>query len=65
MTSLIVGILAGAFGMAYFVYGLRQRRIVPVISGLMLSLFPWFTDDLYLLGGVGGLLPAAPFLTDF
>ena len=65
VNSLIVGVITGAFGMAYFVYGKRQSKMVPVISGVLLCIYPWFTDNLLALCAIGGLLLAAPFLIDF
>ena len=31
MNSLIIGIIAGAFGAAYFMYGKRQMKMVPMM----------------------------------
>jgi len=36
VNGLLVGIVTGAFGMAYFVYGKRLSRIAPIISGVLL-----------------------------
>lgn len=65
MTSLIVGLVTGAFGMAYFVYGKRQSKFVPLICGVLLCIYPWFTDNVYVLCGVGAALLVAPFVVDF
>jgi hypothetical protein len=65
VNALVVGILAGAFGMAYFVYGRRQSRVVPVVCGVMLCVYPWFIENPYALYGIGAALVAAPFLVDF
>ncbi|MGX9463343.1 hypothetical protein ACWXWU_19225 [Shewanella sp. A14] len=35
-------VLFGAIGMGYFVYGKRQRAIVPLCIGLALIVFPYF-----------------------
>jgi hypothetical protein len=64
VNSLVVGIFAGAFGMAYFIYGRRQSKIVPVVCGVLLSVYPWFTDNLYALCGIGVVLIALPFFVD-
>lgn len=44
-TSLIGGVLFGAFGLGYFVYGKRQRQSMPLVCGLGLMLFPYFVDS--------------------
>jgi len=65
VNGLLVGIVTGAFGMAYFVYGKRQSRIAPIISGVLLCIYPYFTENLFALCAIGALLLAAPFVVDF
>ena len=65
LNSLIVSIFTGAFGMAYFIYGRRQSKVMPVVCGLLLCVYPWFTENVYALLGIGAVLIALPFLVDF
>lgn len=65
MSGLFIGVVAGAFGMAYFVYGKRQSRIVPMISGGLLCVYPYFTDSVVWLCVIGVLLLVAPFVIDY
>jgi hypothetical protein len=65
MNTLLVGFIAGVFGMAYFVYGKRQSKASAMIAGAMLCIYPYFIDSLLWLCVVGGLLLIAPFLIDF
>ena len=65
VNSLIVSIFTGAFGMAYFVYGRRQSKVMPVVCGLLLCIYPWFTDNVYALCGIGAALIVLPLLVDF
>lgn len=65
MNSLIIGILAGAIGAGYFIYGKRQTRIVPMVAGVLLCVYPYFTDSVVWLLVIGVPLLAAPFLIDF
>ena len=65
VSALIVGLLAGAFGMAYIVYGRRQSKVVPVVCGVLLCVYPWLTDNVYALVGIGAALIALPFFVDF
>jgi len=62
--SLFIGILAGAFGVAYFVYGKKQARIVPLVSGVLLCVYPYFFDSVLWLVLIGLALIAAPFVID-
>ena len=65
MDSLIVSVVAGAIGMGYFIYGKRQVKYVPMISGVLLCVFPYFVENLLALAVIGFLLLAAPFLIDY
>jgi hypothetical protein len=65
MNSLIVGIIAGAVGVGYFIYGKRQAKFTPLIAGMLLCVYPYFTDSLLWLSVIGLALVAAPFLIDF
>ncbi len=63
--SLVIGIFTGAIGVAYFIYGKRQARFVPLIAGMLLCVYPYFLASIPLMLAVGAALIAAPFLIDF
>ena len=65
MNELFVGLIAGVFGAAYFVYGKRQQKFAPMISGVLLCVYPYATDSLLWLCVIGAVLLAVPFFTDF
>lgn len=65
MSALIIGLIAGAIGTGYFIYGKRQQRFAPMLAGLMLGIYPFFTDSPLLLILIGAVLMAAPFYIDF
>lgn len=64
-TSLAVGILTGAIGMGYFIYGKRQAKFVPLLAGMILCVYPYFVQGVVWLVVIGLALMAAPFLIDF
>ena len=64
-TSLVIGIVTGAIGVGYFMYGKRQTKFVPLLAGMMLCVYPYFIDSALWLIVIGVLLMAAPFLIDF
>jgi len=64
-TSLFFGIMAGAIGTGYFIYGKRQARAVPLVAGILLCIYPYFVDSVLWLSVIGVALAAAPFLIDF
>jgi hypothetical protein len=58
---LIWGMLFGAIGFGYFLYGKKQKAIIPLCVGIILCVFPYFIDNLYVLVGVGVALIAIPY----
>jgi hypothetical protein len=64
-TTLAIGILTGAVGVGYFIYGKRQTRFAPLLAGMMLCVYPYFVDSVLWLVVIGIVLMAAPFLVDF
>ena len=54
-------VLFGALGLGFFVYGTRQRAIVPLFSGVALLVFPYFISNVYLLVIVGIAFIALPY----
>lgn len=65
MNELFAGLIAGVFGMAYFVYGKRQAKFTPMICGVLLCMYPYFIDSLVWLCVIGAVLLVVPFVTNF
>jgi len=63
--SLLWGVVFGAVGLAYFVYGKKQQRFVPLLCGIGLMAFPYFVSNTIALLLVGALLSAIPYLFRF
>ena len=60
-SSLLWGLLFGSIGLAYFVYGKRQRAVVPLVCGMALMAFPYFVSNTLLLVGIGVVLVIIPY----
>jgi predicted membrane protein len=60
-SSLLWGLLFGSIGLAFFLYGKKQRAIVPLICGLVLMIFPYFISNTIVLVAVGVALVALPY----
>jgi len=60
-SSLLWGVLFGAIGAGYVLYGRRQKAPVPLIAGIALMVFPYFFDNPWALFATGAVLSAAPF----
>ena len=65
MNELFVGLIAGVFGMAYFIYGRRQANFGPMICGVALCVYPYMVGSLVWLCIIGAVLLVIPFVTDF
>ncbi|MGD8569567.1 MAG: hypothetical protein PVJ39_15890 [Gammaproteobacteria bacterium] len=59
--TLIWGMLFGAIGLGFFMYGKKQRSPIPLIAGLGLMVFPYFISNVYLIVIVGAALMALPY----
>jgi hypothetical protein len=61
-STLFLGVIFGSFGLGFFVYGKRQKVIMPLISGIGLMVLPYFLSNLTLLILSGIILIALPFI---
>jgi hypothetical protein len=59
-TTLFVWLVAGAFGMGYFVYGRKQAKAVPLAAGILLCVIPYFIGNFWLMLSVCVLLIISP-----
>ncbi|MGI2170822.1 hypothetical protein ACROAE_11635 [Shewanella sp. MF05960] len=60
-TMMMWSVLFGAIGMGYFVYGKRQRAIVPLCVGMTLCVYPYFVASVTSLLIIGVVLVAIPY----
>ena len=59
--SILWGFLFGSVGIGFFVYGKKQQKLVPMICGLLLMVFPYFVSDTILTVVIGAALMAVPY----
>lgn len=59
--TLMWGVIFGSIGLGFFVYGKKQKAIVPLISGVGLICVPYFISNTYILILSGIALIAMPF----
>ena len=55
------GMLFGAIGFGLFLYGKKQKSVVPLIAGIALCVVPYFITNVYVLVMVGVILVAIPY----
>ena len=60
-TLLLLGVLFGSVGLGYFLYGKKQRAVVPLVCGLALMVVPYFISSTALLVMVGAVLSGIPY----
>jgi hypothetical protein len=59
--SLLLIVLFGSIGIGFFMYGKKQRKVVPLLCGMSLVGFPIFAPNLGLLLSIGLVLVALPY----
>ncbi len=59
--SLLWGLLFGSIGLGFFVYGKRQRAVVPLLCGVALMVFPYFVANTLVLVAIGIALLTVPY----
>ncbi|MBI3802613.1 MAG: amino acid transport protein [Nitrospirae bacterium] len=59
--ALILGLIFSSIGFGYFIYGKKQRRVVPLVTGLVLMLFPYVISNMVLIVLLGLILCAIPY----
>ena len=58
---LMWGMLFGAIGFGFFLYGKKQKAVVPLITGIALCVVPYFMTNVYALVMVGVILVTIPY----
>lgn len=61
-SKLLWGLLFGAIGIGYLVYGRRQRTLMPFLAGIGLMGLPYLVEGTATLLLVGIALVALPFV---
>jgi hypothetical protein len=59
--SIMWALLIGSVGMAYVVYGRKQRRGIALLSGIGLCVFPYFVSNVILMILIAVILMALPY----
>ncbi len=53
MASLALALFVSLIGMAAFVYGRKSSRLVPLIGGLILMIYPYFVPNALAMAVIG------------
>jgi len=60
-SELLWGVLFGSIGLGFFIYGKKQSRLVPLVCGLALMVYPYFMPNVVALVLVGLVLIAVSY----
>lgn len=55
------GMIFGSIGVGFFIYGKKQKAVIPLFSGLGLIVVPYFISNIYVLVLSGIVLIALPY----
>lgn len=61
-TWLFLSLIPSGIGFVLFVYGKKQERWPYLLAGIVFLVYPYFTDTIFLLLGVGVLVGVALWL---
>ncbi len=61
MTLLLWGLLFSMIGMGFFMYGKKQKALVPLMCGLVLMIYPYFIANAIVMVIIGVALTAVPY----
>jgi len=62
---LLLTIATSAIGMGCFVYGKKQKKAIPLLSGFALCIYPYFFANIPLLILIGIILIILPYFFRF
>lgn len=51
----------GSVGIGYFVYGKRQGKLIPLLTGVALNVFPYLMSNVYEMVIIGVILTGVPW----
>jgi hypothetical protein len=58
---LLWGLLFSSIGLGFFLYGKKQRAVVPLVCGIALMVYPYFIGNVTVLVVIGAVLAAIPY----
>ncbi|MBK8163758.1 MAG: hypothetical protein IPK65_11650 [Gammaproteobacteria bacterium] len=61
ISLLLWGLLFSSIGLGFFIYGRKQKAVVPLVCGLALMIYPYFVSSTFPLVSIGAVLMAIPY----
>lgn len=63
--NLMTSLIFSSIGMGYFIYGKKQKKLVPLLCGIGLMGYTYFVSSLVLLLALGVVLLAIPYFVKY
>ncbi|MHB8481288.1 MAG: hypothetical protein ACYDBV_00920 [Nitrospiria bacterium] len=60
-TTLIFSMIFGSIGIGYFIYGKKQGKLIPLLTGMALNVFPYLMSNVYEMVIIGIILTGIPW----
>lgn len=65
VSQIVWAMIFGSIGFGFFLYGKKQKAVMPLLAGFALMLFPYFISNVYFLVIVGVTLVTLPYYFRF
>jgi hypothetical protein len=59
--ALLWGVLFSSIGLGYFIYGRKQSKLIPLLCGVALMVYPYFMPNTIALFVIGAIFTAVPY----
>ena len=60
-TTLLLSVIFSSIGLGYFLYGKKQKVIIPFICGIVLMIYPYFLENITIISVIGIILSILPY----
>lgn len=60
-SEMLWGVVFSSIGLGFFIYGRRQGKTVPLLSGIALMVYPYFMPNTAALVIIGAIFVAVPY----
>jgi len=58
-------VLFSSVGLGFFMYGRKQKAVIPLVCGLALMIYPYFVSDIIAVIAIGVGLIAIPYFVRY
>ena len=60
-TTLLLSVIFSSIGLGYFLYGKKQKVIIPFTCGIVLMIYPYFLENITIISVIGIILSVLPY----